>query len=120
MANRQHTDAEIIDAFVKHKGILSKTAEELGYSRQQVYNRMNSSESIRAVYESLNKYIGEEIEDCIVSVATDTKHKDWFSSARYYSRVKMGWVEKQHIDVTTGDEKIEGFKVIVVSQADDT
>jgi len=89
----RHRDKDIIASLVKHKGIISRVAADLGYSRQNIYLRLKANPALQEVYDAIKEQLAEEIENCIVSVALDISHPSWFRAARYYSRVKMGWYE---------------------------
>ena len=102
----KRTDAEIIASLVKHKGIITRVASDLGYSRQNVYLRLKASSLLQEVYDTLKDQIAEEIEEGIVSVAMDTSHPAWFRAARYYTRVKMGWSESDRAPAANSSQPV--------------
>lgn len=119
MSEKKHTDEELIAAIVRHKGIITRVAEDLGYHRQTIYDRMNANEAIRTVYNALKDQIADEVQDCIATVAMDPTHPSWFQTARYYSRVKMGWTENNTIDITSGGQPLQINLVPVDADHDD-
>ena len=119
MNKKQHTDEEVIASIVKNKGIISKVAEDLGYTRRNIYHRIAQSEAIKTVYNALKDQIADEVQDCIATVAMDPTHPSWFQTARYYSRVKMGWSENNTIDITSGGQPLQINFVPVDADHDD-
>jgi len=115
----RHTDEEIIAALVKHKCIITRVAEDLGYHRSSIYRRMEESETVKTVYNALKDQIADEVQDCIATVAMDPTHPSWFQTARYYSRVKMGWSENNTIDITSGGQPLQINFVPVDADHDD-
>jgi len=110
---------ELIDAVIRCNGIISEAAEELGVSRQAIYNRFDATPEMKKAYASIKAMIGKDVEDSLASVARNPAHPQFFQTARYYSRVKMGWKEVDHVDVTSKGDKIEGVS-IVVDRGEDT
>jgi len=70
----RHRDKDIIASLVKHKGIISRVATDLGYSRQNIYLRLKANPALQEVYDAIKEQLAEEIENCIVSVALDISH----------------------------------------------
>jgi len=106
-------DMQMIETVIRHNGIVSEAAEELGVSRQTIYNAFDRTPEMRKAYASIKAMIGKDVEDSLASVARNPAHPQFFQTARYYSRVKMGWKEVDHVDVTSKGDKIEGVSIVV-------
>lgn len=82
----RYTNAQIIEALQKGRGVVSVAARALGCSRWVIDERIRKNKKVKAVYDEERQRIIEAAEDAITSIVADPKHPKQFEAARYITR----------------------------------
>ena len=89
-------------------------------SRTTFYEYCKESDELQSAYDEAKKNTDMAIENELLGMAFDGRHKDQLGAIKYYTACKMGWRVTSGLDITSKDDKIEGFKVIFVNGPDNT
>jgi ACT domain-containing protein len=110
---------EAIEAIEQAEGVVTVACRSLGISRVTFYRYCKDFPELQKAYDETKAVTDTAIVNELLGIAFDSNHKDQLAAIKYYTSCKMGWRVSTGLDVTSKDEKIDGFKVIVINKEPD-
>lgn len=108
-----YSDKQIIEAIEKTGGNQAAAARALECSRNTIRNRINTSEKVKEAYDSVNEANLDKAENTLLELVQAGD----FRAVKFYLRTKgrmRGYGDR--MDITTGGDKINDFKVEIVNK----
>lgn len=93
----QVSEAKIIDAVKKSRGLIAVAARSLGIDRRTIYNRMEKSEAIRDAVEESRDFTTDTAEAALYKAISDGEA--W--AVCFYLKTQgkaRGYIEKQQVE----------------------
>ncbi len=106
LSRRKYTEAQVIGAIRKNRGLITQTAETLGCTSKGAYDYVHRSAAIRTALEEARE-AGLDRAEAVLFQLIDEKN---VAATIFYLKCvgkKRGYIERQERDVNPGDRPVE-------------
>lgn len=100
---RKASDKEVVDGLIRNKGLVAKTARELGMTHQALFGRINRNPKLKSAHESISEFNLDQVEDSLQQMINSDHN---VTAAIFYLKCKgkkRGWIENEQQTDHIGD-----------------
>lgn len=114
MANKnKYTLEQIKDAINKSGGFISIACKSLGCTRRTVYNYIDKYPELKEVVTDIREHYLDIAEASLIQKVKDGNTPELLFYLKTQGK-KRGYIEKQQIDLSSGDEQINKIEIEII------